>query len=227
MDEFTSITVHEAAHAVVALLEEEHVGSPQLISALPDGSSLGRVESARQSLISSMKDPRTRRAIGRRVVAGSVAEALAGGQSYLTHGGDDARKLARLDLLFDLGDRFLEESIAGAEFMLRTHWGAVEGIAGLLTRIGVLIEPHGIALARAELARKPMRQLVPDFEGLARLLVALQHVPEFGESFKRELRAMLPPAAPAKTVCPPGARSRLLSRSQPRSFRRVSGGAIG
>ena len=226
MDDYTATAIHESGHAVVWLLEEEHLGPPEMISALPDGEFRGLVASARGAAWET-KNPRVVRAIARMRIAGGVARALAGDKDWHLGIRGDTRALAAMEMVHDLGERYREETIAGAELMLRTHWGAVEGIAGLLKRIGVLTEPHGIALARAELARRPMRQLAPDFEGLARLLVALQHVPEFGEAFKEELCAMLPPAAPAKAVRPPGARSRLLSRSQPRSFRRVSGDAIG
>jgi len=226
MDEFTATSVHEAGHAVVWILEEEHLGPPAMISALPDGDFRGLVASARGAAWET-KEPRVVRAIARMRVAGGVARALAGDKDWHLGIRGDTRALAAMEVVHDLGERYREETIAGAEFMLRTHWGAVEGIAGLLTRLGVLTEPHGIALARAELARRPMRQLAPDFEGLARLVAALQGVPEFSESFKEELRAMLPPAPPAKVVRPPDARSGRPSRSQPRGFRRASGGAIG
>jgi hypothetical protein len=77
------------------------------------------------------------------------------------------------------GESFARVSFASAELLLRSYWGAVEGIAELLTSLGPLGEPHGIELARMKLREKPMRQLMPDTNRLLRLLNAVEGVPEW------------------------------------------------
>jgi hypothetical protein len=84
--------------------------------------------------------------------------------------------------------------------LLRCNWGAVEGIAGLLMRLGTLTEPHGMELARMKLREEPMRQLVPDLETFGRLLNGIQRVPELAEPLERALREMQPPAKRAKST---------------------------
>jgi hypothetical protein len=209
MTEFEETAIHEAGHAVVWLLEEEHLGPLGIISALPDGESLGYVMQAGHA-VRDASNPRTLRALGRLHAAGFIAERIAGGGCL---GGfrSDAKKLAKMVLFVDHGDRFLGESIDGAEWQLRCNWGAVEGIAALLMRLGVLGEPHGLALARMEL-QKPPRPRGIDEKTLMRLLGGIENIPELAAPIRAALREMQPPAPPAKAR---------RAKSSPRTYART------
>jgi hypothetical protein len=100
-------------------------------------------------------------------------------------------------LFVDHGARFLGESVDGAEWQLRSNWGAVEDIAELLMRIGMLTEPHGIGLARMQL-QKPPRPRGVDEKTLMRLLGGIEDIPELAAPIRAALREMRPPASPAK-----------------------------
>jgi hypothetical protein len=195
MTEFEETAIHEAGHAVVWLLEEEHIGPLGIVTALPNGESLGYVMQARHA-VRDASNPRTLRALGRLHSAGFIAERIAGG-GCPSGFRSDAKKLAKMVLFVDHGDRFLGESVDGAEWQLRCNWGAVEGIAALLMRLGVLTEPHGIGLARMEL-QKPPRPRGIDEKTLMRLLGGIENIPELAEPIRAALRGMLPPAPRTK-----------------------------
>jgi len=84
------------------------------------------------------------------------------------------------------GSRFDEEARAGAEFMLRMYWNAVEGVAELLRTLGTLTPPSGAQLIRMEL-RKPPRPLATDAEALMRLAGSLDQVPELAAQMEAAL----------------------------------------
>ena len=187
--------IHEAGHAVVWMLEEEHLGPLRLVTAIPYGTSLGRVRGEEPD--TRPLTPRRFRASARMTAAGAVAESLAGFNTPGFHAkgpaGRDGVALAAAAWLSKLGarskrgTRFCEEAIAGAEFQLRCNWGAVLGVADLLLRLGTLTAPYGTDLARMEL-EKPPRSLVPDWETLERLSLAVEHVPELREQIEAALR---------------------------------------
>jgi hypothetical protein len=83
--------------------------------------------------------------------------------------------------------RSIKEAIAGAEFMLRCNWGAVEGVSELLSQLGELTQPHGTELVRMEL-RKPPRPLVPDIDTFVQLADSVENVPELREQIETALR---------------------------------------
>ena len=175
--------IHEAGHAVVWTLEEEHLGPLAIVSALPNGRAEGHVRGA--EVPPWPPAPRMIRARSRVLMAGPVAQHLAG---FEVRGFEsDASHFAQMWLYLKDSERSIKEALAGAEFMLRCNWGAVEGVAELLNTLGELTQPHGIELVRMEL-RKPPRPLVPDFETLERLAFSVEGVPELREQIEAALR---------------------------------------
>jgi hypothetical protein len=179
------------------MLEEQYLGTPAMITALPIEDALGRVLPA-DSKSWSNSSPEAMRARARVFASGCVAELLAGAASKPEASRKDLRELVRMAVRSKRFERFTSEALAGAEFQLRLHWGAVLGVSELLQRLGILTEPHGLELARATLRENPMRQLVPDLDTFSRLLGEIQRVPELAEPLERALREMQPPAPPAK-----------------------------
>jgi hypothetical protein len=175
--------IHEAGHAVVWTLEEEHLGPLAIVSALPNGRAEGHVRGA--EVPAWPPAPRMIRARARVLMAGLMAQKLAG---FEVRGFEsDASHFAGMWLYMKDSERPIKEAIAGAEFMLRCNWGAVEGVAELLGQLGELTPPSGIELVRMEL-RKPSRPLVPDIETLVRLADSVENVPELREQFEAGLR---------------------------------------
>ena len=173
--------IHEAGHAVVWTLEEEHLGPLAIVTALPHGRAEGHIRGA--EVPPWPPAPRMIRARSRVLMAGLMAQKLAG---FEVRGYEsDASRFAQMWLYLE--KRSIKEALAGAEFMLRCNWGAVEGVAELLRQLGELTHPHGTELVRMEL-RKPPRPLVPDIETLDRLVLSVEGVPELREQIEAALR---------------------------------------
>jgi len=203
MDQFTATAIHEAGHSVVWMLEEKHLGPPAMITALPIEDALGRVTSA-DSTSWNNPSPEALRARARVFCAGAVAELLAGGASQPEAARKDLKQIARMAILSKRSERFVSETLAGAELQLRLSWGAVLGVSELLTRLGVLDEPHGMELARMQLRAEPMRQLAPDWDTFTRLVGEIQRVPELAGPLEGVLRGMQPPSRRAKSTAGAG-----------------------
>jgi len=198
-NEFDRTSVHEAAHTVVWLREEEHLGPPTLITALSDHDTQGRVQGEAGML--SQPTPRKVRAIARVLAAGAIAEKLAGMGSPRMDS-DDAQKIARLATHVAQGEkpsvasrqvlekRFREQAEAGAELMLRTDWGAVLRLAATLREFGTLAGDSGVTLARMQLDG-PQEPLVPDVETYFQSCRSLDGVPELAEPILAGVRGEL------------------------------------
>ena len=104
-------------------------------------------------------------------------------------GSDDERKLKLLAQLSKRGSRLVEDSRAGAELILRSHWGAVEHVTDYLRTIGELTPPHGVELIRMPL-EGPQKPLTPDIDTLIRQVRELEDVPEFKEQFESAARTL-------------------------------------
>ena len=185
MTDYERTAYHEAGHATLWLLEEKHLGEPKMISAVPDDRSRGRVVPSDNHHMKTAS-PEGQRALGRVLSGGFVAERLAGCPLHLEGSSGDIGYLAKVALLSKRGERFSSESMAGAELMLRSHWGAVRGIAELLMQLGTLTAPSGIELARMKLREAP-RPIATGSKALLRLLGAIEHVPELADPIRAEL----------------------------------------
>ena len=174
--------IHEAGHAVVWTLEEEHLGPLEIVTALPNGRAAGHVRGA--EIPPWPPTPRMIRARARVLMAGAVAQHLAGIEPRGYEG--DVEHGGGLCLFLEDPDRSAKEAVAGAELMLRANWGAVQGVAGLLSELGELTQPHGIELVRMEL-RRPPRPLFPDLETFVRLADSLQDVSELRKPLEEAL----------------------------------------
>jgi hypothetical protein len=202
MSEFESTSIHEAGHAVIWMLEQEHLSPLTIVSALPLKDTLGHVQGEDGAL--SQRTPRKLRAMARVLAAGGIAEKLAGLSST---GVDpaDARKLAGLALIAAKllqpsvasrkvrerrAKRFREQAEAGAELMLRAYWGSVLRLAATLREFGTLAGDSGIALARLKLDG-PQRPLIPDAVTFFHLCRAVARVPELAEPLVAKAREEL------------------------------------
>lgn len=186
-----STAIHEAAHGALALLAEDVIGAPEMISALPYRDSLGQTIMAR----GSFKDfsPAATRAFGRMLVGGGIAQRLAGFESPGL--GGDARIFGGLALAANRGSDFTQECVDGAEFLLRAHWGGIVKIADLLLRGGgSLCGAAEINYARDLLREKPAHPLAPSLEELEKLALSLVKIPEFAVAIRRARAALGPPA---------------------------------
>lgn len=174
--------IHEAGHAVVWTLEEEHLGPLAIVTAFPNGRAEGHVRGS--EIPPWPPAPRMIRARARVLMAGLTAQKLAGfdPRGYES----DASHFAQMWLYLKDPKRSIREALAGAEFMLRLHWGAVLGVADLLSELGTLTPLHGIELVRMEL-RKPPRPLAPDLETMVALGCSLEKVPELYEPLEAAL----------------------------------------
>ena len=172
-----STSYHEAGHALLRTLEEKQLGPVTFVTVLPSNGDAGCVRGEENGLPFG---PRKIRACGRTAVAGQVADALAGFGPSPRAPGDDVGKMALFAEASGRGVRFIEESVAGAEFLLRAHWAAVLKLAGWLREVGELKGPYVESLVRTALETPP-QPLAPDTDTLVRLCLALSDVPEFKE----------------------------------------------
>ena len=172
-----STSYHEAGHALLRTLEEKQLGPVTFVTVLPSNGNAGCARGEENGLPFG---PRKIRACGRTAVAGAVAEDLAGFSPSPRAPGDDFEKLALFAGHPECGSRFIEKSVAGAEFLLRAHWAAVQKLAGWLCSIGEMNPPYAESLVRTALETPP-KPLAPDTDTLVRLCLALEDVPEFKE----------------------------------------------
>ena len=194
-----STAIHEAGHGVLCLLDEEILGAPIVIAALPEGDTDGRTMRG-GGAPEDWSDPKVVRAFGRMLMAGAVAERLAGFPMGGISG--DVRALTDIAVTAGRGDDFREECIAGAEYMLRSNWGAVETIAGHLRTSGELYGA-AIEVARMALREKPMRTLGLDMDTIVRLAGALEAVPEIAGPLKAACALWQPRKVHAKRHAKP------------------------
>lgn len=183
---FKETAIHEAGHAIVWELEGKHLGPVALVSAFPDAGSTGRTRGTNGA--SGPPTPRRLRSLGYMNAAGFIAERLAGFNTPGRAAAKDVRNLARLELLSKRGPRFTDEVVAGSELLLRSHWTAVERVAGYLRPLGELTQPYGVELLRMALD-EPQRVLAPSIEKFAELLETVAHLPEFRQEIEAIVRA--------------------------------------
>ena len=187
MKRFESVAYHEAGHFVSWLLDERLLGPIGGVSILPDEKSLGRVVQAKHATRDA-SDPETLRALGRLNAAGLIAERLAGSDRRCNYG-SDAADLAAMASLPGRGERFIQQSIAGAEFRLRLNWAAVRALAATLLEFGELNGSSGIQLARLALDAPP-QPLGLDGETLGRLLDGIGGIPELSDPIRTTLEKL-------------------------------------
>ena len=184
-----STSFHEAGHATLALLAEDVIGAPAVVTAFPHLGGQGL------TLMSHAPDagssPAAFRAYGRMVMGGSIAEKLAGFEPLGLSG--DAAVFSSLARVARRGRDFVRESADGAELLLRSHWGGVEKIAETLASVGDLVGQSGMELARLRLNEKPARTLPCSLEDLERLALSLVGIPEFAVAIRRALATLGPP----------------------------------
>jgi hypothetical protein len=183
MSRFEQTTFHEAGHAVARMLLQEHVGPLGYVSVLPDGDSLGKVAGAPgEHKFKGWPELRARAIVA---AAGFVAVRLAG----FSPGGaeSDIAKLTKIAYFVEQPKRFLRQAVAGAEFILRCHWGGVKRLAARLRELGTLTGPTGLELARMAVLEGPLEPLDTDCETFERLILDLEGVPEI----EKQVRAAL------------------------------------
>jgi hypothetical protein len=113
--------IHEAGHAVVWTLEEEHLGPLAIVTVFPNGRAKGHVRGA--EIPSWPPTPRMIRARARVLAAGAVAQNLAGIKPRGYEG--DAKHMGGMWLFLKDSKQSIREALAGAELLLRANWGAL------------------------------------------------------------------------------------------------------
>ena len=179
--------IHEAGHAILRTIEQEHIGPVLWMTVLPCEDALGLVCGAGGDL--GEMTPRKLRAAGRTAVAGVVAVELAGFNSLNRIDGTDKRALGLAALLSGQAAAFVRECRAGADLHLRANWGAVLRLADWVRSAGTLTPPYAGELVRMALEAPP-RPLAPDIDTFIRLVSDLEDVPEFAQQFESAARTL-------------------------------------
>jgi hypothetical protein len=182
MSQLDQTTIHEAGHVTAWILEEEHLGPLKMATVLPsaDGRIAGLVYAGDTQR--KLKTERARRAYGRMLAAGDAAVRLAGFEphGYKPPGAEgDADHLAALARESKHPERFTRQAIAGAEFTLRCHWGAVKRMAAALRACDTLSGTRGQEIARSAVyGGPPESHQATDLDVFTRLSGELHDVPE-------------------------------------------------